>query len=92
MAFREVRVFEIREVLRLRLPDEAVRATERLVRVDRKTVRRYVEAAVELGLVREGGVDHLTDVFIGSIVEAGGRIAATATGRHGGRCRTTTRL
>ena len=41
MAFREVRVFEVREVLRLWLRGEGVRATERLVGVDRKTVRRY---------------------------------------------------
>ena len=40
MAFREVRVFEVREVLRLWLRGEGFRATERLVGVDRKTVRR----------------------------------------------------
>ena len=47
MAFREVRVFEVREVLRLWLRGEGIRAMERLVGVDRKTVRRYVDAAVE---------------------------------------------
>jgi len=46
MAFREVRVFEVREVLRLWLRGEGVRATERLAGVDRKTVRRYVAASV----------------------------------------------
>jgi len=51
MAFREVRVFEIREVLRLWLRGEGVRATERLAGVDRKTVRRYQAAAEALGLV-----------------------------------------
>ena len=45
MAFREVRVFEVREVLRLWLAGEGIRATERLVGFDRKTVRRYVDAA-----------------------------------------------
>jgi hypothetical protein len=45
MAFREVRVFEVREVLRLWLAGEGMRATERLVGVDRKTVRRHVEIA-----------------------------------------------
>jgi transposase len=70
MAFREVRVFEVREVLRLWLAGEGVRATERLVGFDRKTVRRYVDAAVGLGLVREGGDEQLTDVFIGRVVEA----------------------
>ncbi len=43
MAFREVRVFEVREVLRLWLRGEGLRAIERLAGVDRKTVRRYVE-------------------------------------------------
>jgi transposase len=70
MAFREVRVFEIREVLRLWLAGEGIRATERRVGFDRKTVRRYLEAAVGLGLVRDGGEEQLTDVFIGSVVEA----------------------
>jgi transposase len=70
MAFREVRVFEVREVLRLWLAGEGIRATERLVGFDRKTVRRYVEAAIGLGLVRDGGDEQLTDVFIGLVVEA----------------------
>ena len=70
MAFREVRVFEVREVLRLWLRGEGLRSIERLAGVDRKTVRRYVDAAVELGLVRDGGEEQLTDVFIGSVVEA----------------------
>ncbi len=69
MAFREVRVFEVREVLRLWLRGEGVRATERLAGVDRKTVRRYLAAAQELGLVRDGGEQQLTDVFMGSVVE-----------------------
>ena len=70
MAFREVRVFQVREVLRLWMRGEGVRSTERLVGVDRKTVRRYVAAAVELGLVRDGGEGQLSDEFVGSVVEA----------------------
>src|SRR3972149_3900828 len=70
MAFREVRVFEVREVLRLWLAGEGVRATERLVGFDRKTVRRYVDTAAGLGLVRDGSDEQLTDVFIGRVVEA----------------------
>ncbi len=38
MAFREVRVYEVREVLRLWLDGEGLRAIERLSAVDRKTV------------------------------------------------------
>ena len=69
MAFREVRVFEVREVLRIWLRDEGYRGVERLCGVDRKTVRRYVEAAVGLGLDREGGEEQLTDVFMAQVVE-----------------------
>ena len=69
MAFREVQVFEIREVLRLWLRGEGVRGTERLAGVDRKTVRRYLAAAQGLGLVREGGEQQLSDEFMGSVVE-----------------------
>jgi hypothetical protein len=70
MAFREVRVFEVREVLRLWLRGEGIRATERLAGVDRKTVRRYVATAVGLGLIRDGGEEQLNDEFVGSVVEA----------------------
>ncbi len=49
MAFREVRVYEVIEVLRLWLDGEGLRSIERLWLVDRKTVRRYVTAAEELG-------------------------------------------
>ena len=65
MAFREVRVFEGREVQRLWLAGEGNRVTERLVGFDRKTVRRYVDAAVGLGLVRDGGEEQLTGVAVG---------------------------
>ena len=70
MAFREVPVFEVREVLRLWLRGESLRGIERLARVDRKTVRRYVEAAVAQGVARESGEDQLHDQLIGSVVEA----------------------
>jgi transposase len=70
MSFREVPVFEVREVLRLWLRGEGFRSIERLAGVDRKTVRRYITAAAELGLVRGGGEEQLSDVFIGSVVEA----------------------
>ncbi len=43
---------------------------ERLSQVDRKTVRRYVTAADQLGLQRDGGEGQLSDVFIGMVLEA----------------------
>jgi hypothetical protein len=70
MAFREVSVIVIREVLRLWLRGEGLRSIERLVMLDRKTVRRYVRAAQEAGLVREAGEERLTDELLGAVVEA----------------------
>jgi transposase len=69
MAFREVPMFEVREVLRLWLGGEGLRAVARLSRVDRKTVRRYVDAAVEAGVCVDGGVEQLTDEVLGRVVE-----------------------
>ena len=69
MGFREVPVFEVREVLRLWLRGEGFRGVERLSGVDRKTVRRYIQAAVEAGLSQEGGEDQLSDVFLAVVVE-----------------------
>ena len=71
MAFREVSVVQIKEVLRRWLRcDEGLRSIADAVGVDRKTVRRYVEGAIELGIVRDGGEDQLTDELIGSVCEA----------------------
>ena len=69
MTFREVQVHEIREVLRLWLRGEGHRSIERLASVDRKTVRRYIGAAVACGLVRDGGEEQLTDELIGQVCE-----------------------
>ena len=69
MAFREVPMFEVREVLRLWLGGEGLRAVARLSRVDRKTVRRYVDAAIEAGVTVDGGVGQLTDLALGMVVE-----------------------
>lgn len=69
MAFREVPVFEVREVLRLWLGGEGIRAIARLSRVDRKTVRRYVDAAIEAGVTVDGGVEQLDDLTLGRVVE-----------------------
>ena len=38
--------------------------------VDRKTARRYVDAAVAAGLDRECGVEQLSDELIGAVVTA----------------------
>ena len=67
--FGEVGVYEIREVLRLWLRGEGLRSVERLWWVDRKTVRRYVGAAVEAGIDRAGGEEQLTDELLAVVCE-----------------------
>ncbi len=62
-------MFEVREVLRLWLGGEGQRSVARLSRVDRKTVRRYVDAAIEAGVTVDGGVEQLTDMTLGRVVE-----------------------
>ena len=69
MSFREVQVHEIREVLRLWVRGESERAVARLSLVNRKTVKRYVTAGVEAGLVRDGDEGQLTDGLIGQVCE-----------------------
>jgi transposase len=70
MAFREVSVIQVREVLRRWLANNAGERSIALgAGVDRKTARRYVEAAIEFGLERSGGEQQLTDELIGRICE-----------------------
>ena len=69
MAFREVSVVQVREALRRWLKGDGERPIARGVGVDRKTARRYITAAVELGVDRCGGEEQLTDELIGQVVE-----------------------
>ena len=46
MAFREVGMFEVKEVLRLYFGEMPKKAIARTVGIDPKTVRRYTDAAV----------------------------------------------
>jgi len=75
MAFREVSVNEIREVLRVwlgvaGLPAPGYRTIAAHCGVDRKTVRRYVEAAQAAGLSRSDGVGAVDDGLIGAVADA----------------------
>ena len=70
MGFREVSVVEVREVLRAWLDGHGLRKVAERAGVDRKTARRYVEAAQAAGLSRSGGVEAITDELIGVVVEA----------------------
>jgi transposase len=70
MAFREVTVIEVREVLRAWLAGGGLRKVAEQAGVDRKTARRYVQAAQAAGLVRDGGLVQLRDELIGQVVDA----------------------
>jgi hypothetical protein len=70
VAFREVAMIEIREVLRCWLAGAGLRTAGERAGVDRKTARRYVEAALAAGLAREGGEAQLTDELLGAVVAA----------------------
>ncbi|GLP78645.1 IS21 family transposase [Mycobacterium antarcticum] len=75
MAFREVSVNEIREVLRVwlgvaGLPAPGYRRIAAHCGVDRKTVRRYVEAAQAAGLSRSDDVTAVDDGLIGMVADA----------------------
>jgi transposase len=80
MVFREVAVTEIREVLRAWLAGAGLRRVAEQAGVDRKTARRYVEAALEAGLVRDGGAGQLTDELIGQVAQA---VRPARPGGHG---------
>src|SRR5579872_3778757 len=69
MAFREVSVVMVKEALRLWLQGKGERPIARQVGVDRKTARRYISAAVDLGIERAGGEEQLTDEVIGRVCE-----------------------
>jgi transposase len=70
VGFREVSVVEVREVLRGWLEGHGLRRVAERAGVDRKTARRYVAAAQAAGLTREAGLDAVTDVLVGVVVEA----------------------
>jgi transposase len=69
MAFREVSVVQIKEALRLWLRGAGERTIAEGVGIDRKTVRRYLQGAKDLGLNRSGGEEQLTDELLGQLVE-----------------------
>lgn len=80
MAFREVPVFEVREVLRLWLDGRGLRSIEKVVPPDRKTIRRIVEVSVGLGLDRDGGDGQLSDEFVSLVMAA---LVVRRPDRHG---------
>jgi len=70
MAFREVLVTQVREVLRAWLSGAGKRPAARRAGVDVKTAQRYIRAAQAAGLARGGDESQLTDGLLGQVVAA----------------------
>jgi len=70
VGFREVSVIEVKEVLRAWLDGAGTRTAGERAGVDRKTARRYVEAAQAAGLDRSVGFDAVDDALVGLVVGA----------------------
>jgi hypothetical protein len=69
-AYREVSAIEVREVLRGWLAGAGLRTVAAQAGIDRKTARRYVQAAEAAGVVRDGGWGQVSDEVIGAVVAA----------------------
>ena len=70
MAYREVTMIEIKEVLRRWLLGAGKKAIARQVGVARNTVRRHIEAAEACGMASGGGAEQLTDGRLSEVVAA----------------------
>jgi hypothetical protein len=70
MAFREVLVTQVKEVLRAWLAGAGKRPAARRAEVDVKTAMRCVKAARAAGLVRDGDQSQLADELLGAVVAA----------------------
>jgi transposase len=70
MAFREVLVTQVREVLRAWLAGAGKRPAARRAGVDVKTAARYIRAAQAAGLARGGDASQLSDDLLGQVVGA----------------------
>lgn len=70
MAYREVTMIEIKEVLRRWVSGTPKKRIAVQLGLDPKTVRRYVEAAELQGVRQEDGLAGLTDDRVGSVIVA----------------------
>src|SRR5260370_4028292 len=70
MAFREVLVTQVKEVLRAWLAGQGKRPAARRADVDVKTAARYIAAARAAGLARGGDESQLTDELLRQVAAA----------------------
>ena len=86
MAYREVTMVEVKEVLRLWLGEMGKRRIAARLGIDPKTVRSYIEAAQGLGLERPAGDAALTDELVGQVLATRRRRAHRPHGDTWSRC------
>ena len=80
MAYREVTMIEVKEVLRQWLAGQSRKAMAKWVGLDRNTIRRYILVAQQCGLHAAAGVDALTDEKMSDVLA----VLGTGPGRpHG---------
>lgn len=89
MAFREVTMIEVKEVLRQWLSGVGKKRIGANVGLDPKTVRRYVRAAEASGLTTDSGLEALTDNIVASVLVG---LAVVPTREHGEAWRDCTQL
>jgi hypothetical protein len=70
MAYREVTMIEVKEVLRQWLSGHSRKAMAKWVGLDRNTIRRYLLVAEQCGLRVADGVDALTDEKLSEVLAA----------------------
>jgi len=86
MAFREVTMHEVKEVLRQHLAGVPKKRIAARVGLDPKTVRRYVQVAQEHGICVEAGESSLGDERLGAVVAELMQMPGRPRGEHWDRC------
>lgn len=87
MSYREVTMIEVKEILRLWLGGVPKKRIARMLGVDAKTVRRYLELAAEQGLAPgPEGAHALTDERLESVLIALKTTGGRPRGEGWGRC------
>ncbi len=70
MGYREVTMLEVKEILRLWLRGGSKKGIATVLRLDPKTVRRYIAAAEQVGIEQPQGEGVLTDDLVTSVISA----------------------
>jgi transposase len=86
MAYREVTMVEIKEVLRQWLSGQGKKAIARWLGIDRNTVRSYIDVAQECGLKQADGVEALDEERLAKIADILGMQPGRPHGEAWSKC------